>query len=76
MLKAARRKIKEIEEKYLEERKTKGESYSFNMFSQDIQTYHTPLTHIVIQLQDFKQALHNITPSVSTEELLKYQQLK
>ncbi|EAR98596.1 AAA family ATPase (macronuclear) [Tetrahymena thermophila SB210] len=76
VLKAARRKIKEIEATYQQFKLEKGEKYSFNMFSEEIQTNYKNLTEVTIQFQDFDEALKKITPSVSEQELKKYEELK
>lgn len=65
VLKAARRKIKEIESIYQQRKKENGENYSFNTFSEEIITSMKELREVTVGMQDFEEALYKITPSVS-----------
>lgn len=77
MLKAARRKIREIEAEYARRKADRGMKYSFNAFSEEIQqAENNEITNITISIEDFSEALANITPSVSEQELLKYEELR
>lgn len=72
VLRALKRRINEINNLYEETGKKEG----FNAFSESLLKTKPELAYVEVQQEDFEEALKNIKPSVSMEELKNYQSLK